>query len=87
MYNYNISRVLAGCSCWVEAVQEKHTARSEMLRRDQVKETVGAMELTEDYYAYRDSCHTHAHTHLEHNMCLCVCAEKLYDAAIQAMLM
>lgn len=41
-----------------------------------MKETVGAMELTEDYSAYRDSCRTHAHTHLGHNVC--VCEEEVY---------
>lgn len=39
-----------------------------------MEETVGAMELTEDYYTYRDSCHTHAHTRWVHN----VCGEELY---------
>ena len=38
-----------------------------------MKETVGAMELTEDYSAYRDSCHTQAHAHLELKVCMCVC--------------
>lgn len=52
---------------------------------DLAKETVGATELTEDYYTYGDSCHTHAHTHLEHNVCECECAEVVYNATIQAM--
>ncbi len=73
MCSHNKSRELAGCR--LEEVQQKRTARSEMPWRDRVNETVGAMELTEDYYTHRDSCQTHARTHLEHNVCLCVCRE------------
>lgn len=64
---------------WGEgSVGEAHSEVRDALE-DLVKETVGAMEITGDYYAHRNSCHTHAHTSL--------CVEEGKHAAIQAMLM
>lgn len=69
----NMSGVWAGCSLWLrERRRSTHSEVRDALE-DLVKETVGAMELTEDYYTHRHSCHTHAHTHLEHNVYVCVC--------------
>lgn len=50
-----------------------------------MKETVGAMELNEDYYTHWDSCHTHAHTHISSTMCVCVCREHKHAALVDVM--
>lgn len=70
----SVSRLWGGGSAG-----EAHSEVRDALE-DRVNETVGAMELTEDYYTCRDSCHTHALTHLEHNVCvcLCVCTQRRY---------
>lgn len=69
---------------WGESVGDTEREVRDALE-DLVKETVGAMELTEDYYTYRDSCHTHAHTHLELNLCEHVCRQDIH-ATTQATL-
>lgn len=54
---------------------EAHSGVRDALE-DLVKETVGAIELTEDYYTYRDSCHAHVHIRLA----MCVCREGIHAA-------
>lgn len=54
---------LAGCRAEREGVSEEPAEVRDALE-DLVEETVGAVELTEDYSTCRDSCRTHAHTRL-----------------------
>lgn len=61
--------ILAGCGAEREGVSEELAEVRDALE-DLLKETVGAMELTEDYSTCRDSCRAHAHTRLLQRVCL-----------------
>jgi len=46
-----------------------------------VKETVGAMELTEDYYTHTGTAVIHMLTHIRSSMCVSVeCREDMHGA-------
>lgn len=50
-------------------------------KNETLNETLGAMELTEDYSSHRDSCHAHTHTNTALHNPQDMCREGIHDAA------